>query len=236
MNNKGALSSIDLTEIKVLSKRQVSIPQLVSGKAVLSIGCVDMLNVYDYDELSELGMHQLCNLKSKAKSVVGIDINKEGIDFLNSKGFNVHYLDVFNINLNSEVVKEHYDVIVISHVIEHIPNMYEFLLSVVENFTFNELVIAVPNAYNYSSIINVVFNKREALSNDHYYTFTPLVLKKLIESLDLKVESMWFDRHEVPITIEKKSKMLAKVVSLMRNLIFGNNGDLIIRAVRNINN
>ena len=50
MSKLGELTVFDLRNVGVLAKRQRSIPELVRGKDVLTIGCVDMIDVKSYQD------------------------------------------------------------------------------------------------------------------------------------------------------------------------------------------
>ncbi|AXB30286.1 hypothetical protein DSB67_01175 [Vibrio campbellii] len=232
MSKLGELTVFDLRNVGVLEKRQRSIPELVRGKDVLTIGCVDMIDVKSYQDFIESGLHQLYNIRKTAKSLVGVDINSDGIDILKEEGFNVHCLDVFNFDESSEIVQREYDVLVLSHVIEHIPNLYSFLERIIGKFKFKEIIIAVPNAYNYYSVLNYFFRKKEVISNDHFYTFSPVTLLKLGDALGLKHEAIWFDREEPKVKMGDKHKLLGLFHSIAKKTLFNNNGDLIIKFVK----
>ena len=75
------------------------------------------------------------------------------LEYLNNNGFNVEGYDPSYTGANPRIKKEYYnksdknyDAIILRHVLEHIPNPYEFLLGLKENSKNNTLVyIEVPN-------------------------------------------------------------------------------------------
>jgi hypothetical protein len=226
----GANSELFFSKIPTLKKRQISIPELVKGKKVLSIGCVDMVKNIPLDDFIKNGMHQMYNLKESTSELIGIDINKEGLNELKSHGFNVEYLDVFSVDETHPICNENFDFIVVSHVIEHIPDLFGFLTAIKNKFKFKNIIIAVPNAYKYKSLLNVVFLKKEVISNDHFHTFSPTTAIKITESIGFSVCNVYFDDDFNGIKLGQKYKLLGLFNSLLRRVVFKSNGDIIIHA------
>ncbi len=153
-NKLGQHSEIDFKSIPIVHSRVRFIPKYCKGKKVLSIGCVDMIEASPLEELIKSGNHQLYNLREQCGHVTGVDINEEGISLLKEKGFDVHKYDVVLDSLEA-IEGQEYDVLIVSHVIEHIPDMYTFLKSIINKFKFKEIIVAVPNSYHIYNIINM---------------------------------------------------------------------------------
>lgn len=218
----GAVAEVDLKSLKRVDFYKTFIPEYCKDKIVLSIGCVDMIDVIDINELIENNNHQLYNINKFAKRTVGIDINKKGIEQLRDLGFDdVYYFDVFDDNCNNPVKDIEFDVLVVSHVIEHVPNCWEFMKNIIEKFKFKEIVVAVPNAHHYNSIFyDLILKQREIGYNDHFYTFTPFNLMRFLESLDIEVDSVMHDYIVPKVTFGKKYKIRGLIKRLVINLAF----------------
>jgi 2-polyprenyl-3-methyl-5-hydroxy-6-metoxy-1,4-benzoquinol methylase len=221
----GKHSEINFKKIPIVDSRVRFIPEYCEGKNVLSIGCVDMIEASPLDEIIKSGNHQLYNLREKCKHVVGIDINEKGIELLKIKKFDVYRYDVVLDSLE-HIEREEYDVVVVSHVIEHIPDMYKFLMCILKKFKFKEIIIAVPNSYNFYNIINMCIKNKEVVSNDHYYTFSPITLIKLMSSIGLNYKKLYFDR-EIQPRFKPSNIILRKIYMLMYKKILNKNGNLI---------
>lgn len=190
-NNK--IQQLKTTDIEKVEIRYQYIPNYCKNKTVLTIGCVDMIDVYPLQERIKSGKHQFYNLSKTCKKVVGIDINSNGITQLSKIGLEAYEYDIFSDD-KLEIQNINFDVVLLSHVLEHIPNYYEFLENVIRKFNFKEIIICLPNAYNKEvnlSKINV--NNTEVISNDYYFTFTTYGLINIMDSLGFKINNFYQD-------------------------------------------
>ncbi|MGI8943417.1 MAG: class I SAM-dependent methyltransferase, partial [Qipengyuania sp.] len=90
------------------------------GRAVLDIGCVE----HDPDNYrSPYWLHKA--LKQKATSLTGLDLSREGVDFLRDRGFEIVCQDAQSFDLGRR-----FEVIVAGDVIEHLEDHAGFLRSV----------------------------------------------------------------------------------------------------------
>lgn len=101
---------------------------ITPGSNVLDIGC---------------GEGSLLGYLKKEKNVEGegIDISEEAIKIAHQKGVKAEIMD---ITREDYAIEKKYDYIIISSVLEHIPNPEELILKIKNNFTQNLLII-VPN-------------------------------------------------------------------------------------------
>ncbi len=186
---KGDHTLFSYDKIKTVPHRTKFIPELCVNKEVLSIGCVSMIEINPLNEIIASGNHLFYNISKKAKYSLGVDVNKEGIRQMQEIGLNVVYNDIFNCD--KEIINRKYDIIVLSHVIEHIPDIYNFTKFIVNNFNYEKLIIAVPNSHT-----NYISEGYEKNSNDHYYAFTPITTLNFLRSLNLFVDEFYFDSND----------------------------------------
>ena len=101
-------------ERKIRTKPEL-IVELCRGRDVLDVGCVGQS--VDYDDPRWL--HQ--QIRNRARSLLGVDIDRAGIDELKSRGFDAIHTDDLE---NSE---SDFDVVVMADVIEHVDDPVAFL-------------------------------------------------------------------------------------------------------------
>ena len=82
--------NIDVSDVKISF-----FSEIVQGKNVLDIGVVQ----HDNKKIDRsTWLHRaLC---VKAKNILGLDIDREGVDFLKGRGFNVIHADAQDFHLN----------------------------------------------------------------------------------------------------------------------------------------
>lgn len=128
-------------------------------------------------------------IMSKTENIVGVDYDQSSIDYAKNKlkHTKVELLcdDVFNYFSSNP--KEKFDVIIMSHLLEHIDNPNEFLIKVSDKS--NYFYIEVPDFEN--SHLNLY---REAIGTDLVYTdadhvseFDRKELEEMIESVKLEI-------------------------------------------------
>ncbi|MGC9402655.1 class I SAM-dependent methyltransferase [Vibrio genomosp. F10 str. 9ZC157] len=189
-----------------------------------------MIEMLPLKEYIIQGKHQFHNITKKASYVVGIDINRAGIKQLKELSYNVEYCDVFSDN--HQYLEDEYDYVVLSHVLEHIVDLTGFLEQVVNKVKTKEFIFAVPNAYNIKHALPTLLLQRERVSNDHYYTFTPITFIKLIEALEFEAIALYFDQDRT-IRNGNRHVILGRVWSYIKSKVFTKSGDIILIARSN---
>jgi SAM-dependent methyltransferase len=147
----------------------------VEGGRVLDIGCGNGTELY--------------KLKLMGWEAYGVEIEPEASELARSKG-----LSVFTGDLHKAHYPDHFfHVVRMSFVLEHLPNPKEVLLEIKR--------ILMPEGRIYISVQNArslnywVFH-RWWFSLDvprHLFSFTPKTIQKLLFTLDLKINALWFD-------------------------------------------
>lgn len=187
----------------------------LENKDVLDIGCVDMFSaIKDYESYIRTDKFLHKRIKNISKSVIGVDINQDGINVLQNNGYNVIRCNLMNDDII--LLKDYkFDVVVLSHVLEHIDNIYAFLERITKHLSFHYVLIGLPNSYSLTSLLSVLILNQETVSNDHFYGFTPITGIKFVESAGLHVEKVYISKQNFSLKLGKKFKILG----LLRNLI-----------------
>lgn len=145
----------DLYDFKLddnlLYSRLEQIIRIVSGKSVLHIGCCDHIPLIEKKILQRRWLHGL--LEENCQNVLGVDINREAVDFVNSKKFvkdKVYFADVTSEDFCEKVPKKDLDYVFLGEIVEHLDNPVSFLSALKENmkkYGFKgKYIITVPNA------------------------------------------------------------------------------------------
>lgn len=218
---------LNFKDLPILDIRRNSIPEICKGKRVLVIGCVDMTEIITLKDYIQQGKHQFHNISKKASYTAGIDINAKGIKELKSNNYNVACCDISTETC--DYLEQEYDYVVISHVIEHVIDLTGFIRDIVNSVNAKEFIFAVPNAYNIKHALPCLLFQRERVSNDHYYTFTPITFIKLIQALNFEISSVYLDQNR-DIVKGKSKVVLGLFWSFIKSKIFKHSGDIILIA------
>jgi 2-polyprenyl-3-methyl-5-hydroxy-6-metoxy-1,4-benzoquinol methylase len=168
------------------------IENLVAGRSVIHVGCVDHIPLLDEKIKKNRWLHaRMCKT---AKRCLGIDINEEGIRYLIDT---LGYSDVICADLTiyplEEILENQWDFLILGEVLEHIQNPVMFLKKISEYYrnNVNCLIISVPHAFSYLNITYALIHK-EIINSDHYYWFTPYTLAKIVTAAGMHVEYFQF--------------------------------------------
>lgn len=207
---------VELPRVPIVTGRQDFVLARCKGKRVLHLGCVDS-GLFCERFLSGGLMHQ--KLAEVTAELWGIDIDAEGISFLQNQGFNNLVTgDVCNLDKIPEFERTCFDVIVASEVIEHVVNPGLFLYAV-KNLMIpdhTELVVTVPNAFRIATLIQLLRGV-EFVHPDHNYWFSYHTAINLLKKCGFKIEEVYvysFEStrifpHQVSRFVGKKNTNLA---------------------------
>ncbi|MBI1770584.1 MAG: methyltransferase domain-containing protein [Bacteroidetes bacterium] len=185
---------------------------LVRGKRVLHLGCLDHLPLIDVKIANHEWLHQ--ELTSTASICLGIDIEREVISYVKEKhGFtNIIEGNILDAII-PEVQKGTWDFAVLGELLEHIDNPVHFLSEIRQKYdnSISKMIITVPNVLMQKNV-RAMRKSSEVINSDHRYWFTPYTLAKVILQAGLELDEILF-ANRVPLTapelIRKKIITLA---------------------------
>ena len=174
-----------------MQDRMDFVEEIVKGKSVIHVGCLDHLPVIEEKIKHDRWFH--LRLTNVASECLGIDINKEGIDMVSSEMniSNICYADIASEQKISEITSKYWDYIVFGEIIEHVDNPVDFLQKLISNYQENigSIIINVPNAFRAGNIKSL-FKNVESINTDHRYWFSPYTIYKVVHQAGLKVDQM----------------------------------------------
>lgn len=173
------------------------IKQLVQGKKVVHIGCIDdHFEMIQYKKEKGFYLHDM--VSSSASECIGIDINqplaeklKETYGTNNIAIANVEKLEDITINgMNKEELLAKlatFDTIMMPDIIEHLNNPGDMLDSLKKVFNKDaKIYICTPNPFFISNFILTLF-RREIFSPYHTFYFTTESIAVLLGRYGLKI-------------------------------------------------
>jgi 2-polyprenyl-3-methyl-5-hydroxy-6-metoxy-1,4-benzoquinol methylase len=155
--------------------------KICRNKKVLHIGACDA--PYTSQKLeNNLLLHT--KLSQVSKKLLGIDINKNAINFLHQQGYNnIIYYNMDELGL----LEFEAEVIVFGETIEHLTNLDSALENIKKIINDKcELLISTPNAFYIMNFFNSI-RKKEVTHKDHKILFSYQTLKQLLESKSFKI-------------------------------------------------
>ncbi len=159
---------------------------VLENKKVLELGCVGMGETDEYG-----GVNWIHGKASKiAKKIVGLDLNKKGIEKLKKLGFGVKYQNVekpFDL-------KEKFDVVLVNEVLEHLNNpgvCFENIRKHLKNGGL--LIITTPNAQSHVFFLQrMLLNKISGVSlHDHTHWYCAETLNTFLKRYKFEIIKMW---------------------------------------------
>jgi len=172
---------------RVVSCRDAYLRELVTGKKVVHLGCADSPFTRVKFEKEEL-LHE--KLFQSAAKLVGVDVDKEAIDFLRSvrPQWNLVSADIQESTIYG--IADDCDIVLFPEVIEHLSNPGLFLDSLVKRMDKSAtLVITTPNILSWRTMLRALGGK-ETLHQDHVLAFTPSTITQLLARHGFAVSDM----------------------------------------------
>jgi 2-polyprenyl-3-methyl-5-hydroxy-6-metoxy-1,4-benzoquinol methylase len=177
-----------LGSVRLVDRNEFLLTKSV-GKKVLHLGCVDSGLLEMKIEQGQLLHLQLVNVASE---VWGVDLDKEGLEYLCDRGINNLICgDVECLDKIEPLRGQKFDIIIAGELIEHLANPGMFLESCKIVMTpASELIITTPNALLYSRFLFALLG-REAMHPDHVLLFTPTTLRTLLNKMGYEITEFY---------------------------------------------
>lgn len=196
----------------ILYDRLTAIIRLTEGKRVLHVGCCDHIPLIEGKRKKQEWLHGL--LDASCRLVVGVDIEQEAVDYVNSRRYSkypVYCLDITAPGAMCKLPKYEFDFVILGEIVEHVNNPVYFLESLKRNLDLygftGKYIITVPNALSMPR--NGSFRQGiEVVNSDHKYWFTPYTISKVMAEAGIKPEKLLFSSFSgggtVPTGIQTK--------------------------------
>ncbi len=169
------------------------IETLVNGKTIIHMGCTDHIPLIK-DKIAQ-GQWFHKRLMEKAARCLGVDINREAVQFVQSElGYtDVIVHDAIREAAHPTITAEQWDYMILGEILEHVNDPTLFLHTLQEKYghCVEKLIITVPNAFDYANFLHA-FRHTELINSDHRFWFTPYTLAKVAVEAGLKVDSFDF--------------------------------------------
>ncbi|HRD07988.1 MAG TPA: methyltransferase domain-containing protein [Saprospiraceae bacterium] len=162
------------------------VQDICKTKNVLDVGCVGQ----DNDFSSEAWVHK--HLKSVSASLLGVDINKAGIEEARKLGYNILHVD--------ELKDKTFDVITMLDVIEHVNDICQFL----EYYSVylergGKMVITTPNPFNVRQFFNILLFGLPSKNPEHTTFIDPINFKEISNRLGMEIDTFcWLKEYDQP--------------------------------------
>jgi 2-polyprenyl-3-methyl-5-hydroxy-6-metoxy-1,4-benzoquinol methylase len=126
------------------------------GKDVLDIGCVEH-DPGNYQ--SRFWLHRA--IREVAKSVVGLDLQEAGVQYLSERGFDIRFADAQLFDL-----KQEFDVIVAGDVVTHLEDLHGFFECCRKHLRPDgRLLVSSPNLWHWRNILKAGLRPRRVCTN-----------------------------------------------------------------------
>ena len=165
-------------------------------KKVLHLGFLDHVPLIEKKINENRWLHS--KLLEKCELCIGFDIDNNGIEFVkeNFNIDNVLFYDFQNDKMPDEIKNNHFDVLLISDVIEHIGDPLTFLKDINRVFknVVDKIIITTPNAFRLENFLSAYKNE-EVVNTDHKFWFSQYTLSKLIIESGFEIKRVGMCQH-----------------------------------------
>ncbi len=152
------------------------------------------------------------------KNICGTDINSHALDLARERYLNINFYDA-----NDEfILKNKFDIIIVSHVLEHIKERDEFMRKLADLLSEDGLIIITVPQERFrgeSAIFPMLFNVFKLRpENPHVINFRCKDLKELFDKTGLKIKDCMYINHLPPLKSTNRTFCsLSLIVSVQKN-------------------
>lgn len=202
------------TEQTIVNRLEIC-DNLFKGNKVIHLGCCDHIPLIEEKRNNNLWLHS--RIIEKANRCLGIDINENGIKYLQSK---LGYKDLVCADIQkdniSEIINETWDFIFLGEILEHVDNPVGLLIDIREKYSkvIDKMVVSVPNAFRYMNFVSSK-NHSEIINSDHRFWFSPYTLAKVFTVAGYNIEE-YFLCMAAPIKLNFRRKLRTKYRRLLK--------------------
>lgn len=217
LNNEAFTTTLTFDILKEKQQpvsREKAIVEMIKGKNIIHIGCSDHIQIINEKIYNNTWLHKL--LTEKGNKCLGIDIDKESIDFVQEK---LGYKNVIHGNIiidDIALIKEDkWDYAVFGEIIEHLDDPVSFLKAFKLRYEdyVSRFIITVPNIYNKRQFLNMLDHK-EIINSDHRFWFTPYTISKVIATAGYKPETITFSNLQSLNNLELIIRKLKRITGM----------------------
>lgn len=152
------------------------------GKDILDIGCAVGYKKEDW-------MHK--NMRSIAKSIQGLDLDKESVDEIRAMGYDVEEGNAQDFNVNKK-----FNLLHAGELIEHLDNPGGFLESAKRHLSVDGmLIMTTPNALRINNFIYAVTGGLK-VNAEHTCWYCDSTITTLLERKGFEVVELGYLKHE----------------------------------------
>ena len=128
-----------------------------------------------------------CQRRGLGMEFTGVDYSKDAIAYLKSHSHGIHCLEA-DITDPAFTLNRSFDVVILSHVLEHLEDPLKFLQSMIGKVRFRYLVAEVPLEDLFASRLKNIVRDRECNTAGHVQFFTEKTFRQLLLSADLELK------------------------------------------------
>ncbi len=187
-----------IRQSKNLFNKDELVKYFCKDKEVLDIGCVGQ----DIDYSNPNWIYN--QVKEVASSIVGVDINRDGIKQINDMGYEVyHYEDMKR--------GKKFDILLMLDVIEHVNNPVEFLNDYQEFLKEDgKIIITTPNSNRAINFVNIFFRNDYSLNYEHTFWFCPKTFLEVISRTEglQACKFYWLNDYNKKQKLDWKGKII----------------------------
>jgi SAM-dependent methyltransferase len=136
-----------------------------------------------------------CHRRALANRYIGVDYSADAVNYLRTNAPEIEAIqaDIISPDFSME---EKVDVVVLTHVIEHLENPHEFLATMLQKLRFTYLIVEVPLEDLLGARLKNLFKDRRINTSGHVQFFTASSFVDLLATHKLKILDQ---RRYIPI-------------------------------------